>query len=115
MSQTKINGVKIDVRLLNQALALKLEEALSELHSSEQNRKNEKTNEVQKLKETKCYKCKRNNVVSILYSITIFISCSGFLIIQPLVISIAEVYIATIYKQFKCYCIQLYTDTPTCK
>jgi hypothetical protein len=40
MSQTKINGVKIDVRLLNQALALKLEEALSELHSSEQNRKN---------------------------------------------------------------------------
>jgi hypothetical protein len=44
MSQTKINGVKIDVRLLNQALALKLEEALSELHSSEQNRKNEKTN-----------------------------------------------------------------------
>jgi hypothetical protein len=33
----------------------------------------------------------------------------------PLVISIAEVYIATIYKQFKCYCIQLYTDTPTCK
>jgi hypothetical protein len=40
---------------------------------------------------------------------------SGFLIIQPLVISIAEVYIATIYKQFKCYCIQLYTDTPTCK
>jgi hypothetical protein len=64
MSQTKINGVKIDVRLLNQALALKLEEALSEL---------------------------------------------------PLVINIAEVYIATIYKQFKCYCIQLYTDTPTCK
>ena len=50
MSQTKINGVKIDVRLLNQALALKLEEALSELHSSEQNRKNEKTNEAQKLK-----------------------------------------------------------------
>jgi hypothetical protein len=39
MSQTKINGVKIDVRLLNQALALKLEEALSELHSSEQNRR----------------------------------------------------------------------------
>jgi hypothetical protein len=31
MSQTKINGVNIDVRLLNQALALKLEEALSEL------------------------------------------------------------------------------------
>ena len=60
MSQTKINGVKIDVRLLNQALALKLEEALSELHSSEQNRKNEKSNEVQKRKETKCYKCKRN-------------------------------------------------------
>jgi hypothetical protein len=41
-------------------LALKLEEALSELHSSEQNRKNEKTNDVQKLKETKCYKCKGN-------------------------------------------------------
>jgi hypothetical protein len=32
-----------------------------------------------------------------------------------LVISSAEVYIATIYKQFKCYCIQLYTDTYTCK
>jgi hypothetical protein len=42
MSQTKINGVNIDVSLLNQALALKLEESLSELHSSEQNRKNEK-------------------------------------------------------------------------
>ena len=39
MSQTKINGVNIDVSLLNQALALKLEEALSELHSSEQKQK----------------------------------------------------------------------------
>ena len=56
MSQTKINGVNIDVSLWNQSLASKPEEALSELHSYEQNRKTEKTNEVQKLKEAKCYK-----------------------------------------------------------
>ena len=62
MSKTKINGVNIDVSLLNQALASKLEEALNELYSSEHNRKTETTKEVQKLnlKEAKCYKCKRN-------------------------------------------------------
>lgn len=39
MSKTKINGVNIDISLLNQALTSKLEEALNELHSSEQTEK----------------------------------------------------------------------------
>jgi hypothetical protein len=61
MSNTKINGVSLNIEQLNQSLRLKLEKALSALSKPETSMNCSDSNKIdKKYKEEKCYKCKRN-------------------------------------------------------
>ncbi|CAG2203539.1 unnamed protein product [Mytilus edulis] len=63
MSNTQINGAKINIEMLNQYLAIKLKEALNSLQQNKVIGKNldkeqEKQNELQQ--DEKCFKCRRH-------------------------------------------------------
>ena len=61
MSNTKINGVSLNIEQLNQSLRLKLEKALSALSKPETSMNCSDSNKIdKKYNGEKCYKCKRN-------------------------------------------------------
>lgn len=60
MSETKFNGLSLNIEQLNHSLRLKLEKALSEMNKPVSSINSLDCNDhIEKHKEEKCYKCKR--------------------------------------------------------